>query len=367
MLRAIIVDDESLSVKRLNRILAETGEVTICQTFLSPLAAYEYVRDNPVDVAFLDVSMPEVNGMTLSQRLHELSSGIDVVFVTGYEEYAVEAFDISATDYLLKPVSAERVAKTLRKIRKRSPERQIEPALIIQLFGGLKLYRTTPERSLLKLRSPKTEELFAFLLYKRAVSRDEIIDTLWGEFDSEKASNNLNSHLHYIRKALGDSGLGNCLVADRGEVRIAENGMACDLYAFERLHREIKMQREGRMEKLKQATQLYTGSFLQGKPYEWASQKARRLEQNYVELLELSARLYLEHQQEEAALMAYADILRLDALREDIAYHVIRLLINLGRSSEAVRQYRLLEELLQQELGTRPGRPLREMMHKLNP
>src|SRR4051812_37338698 len=109
MLRAIIVDDEELSVRRLKRILSEYGEIDICHTFLNPLQAYEYVKVNTIDLAFLDISMPEMDGMQLSSLLRELNASIEVVFVTAYDEYAVQAFEMSAMDYLLKPVTAPRL------------------------------------------------------------------------------------------------------------------------------------------------------------------------------------------------------------------------------------------------------------------
>lgn len=365
MLRVIIVDDEQLSLKRLRRILSESGEAMDCQTFQNPLKAYEYAKDNPIDIAFLDISMPEVHGMSLSQQLHELHGALDVVFVTGYEEYALQAFNINATDYLLKPVSAERVRQALDKILRRPRRREELPMLEVRMFGGLKLMHPDPDRKPLKLRSPKTEELFAFLLYKRSVSREEIMDTLWSGFDSGKASNNLNSNLYYIRKAISESGLKVSLLADRKKVQILENSLTCDLYAFEHALREIRLGRDGRKELLKQAAAWYTGPFLKGKAYEWAGTKTRRLEQEYMELLELSAHHYLEQQEMERALQAYDEILRTDALREDIASQALRILIGLGRTSEAIRRYRKLEEVLLQELGTQPAPALREMMHSL--
>ncbi|WP_339312754.1 response regulator [Paenibacillus sp. FSL M7-0896] len=365
MLRVIIVDDEQPSLKRLSRILSESGEVVVCQTFQNPLMAYEYARENPVDIAFLDISMPEVNGMKLSRQLHELYRAMDIVFVTGYEEYALQAFDINATDYLLKPVSAERVRQALDKILRRPIRRQAEPMLEVHMFDGFKLVHPGPDRKSLKLRSPKTEELFAFLLYKRSVSRDEIMDTLWSGLASDKASNNLNSNLYYIRKAISESGLKVCLLAGRNEVQIVENSLSCDLYTFEHALREIRLGRDGRKELLKQAAAWYTGPFLKGKTYEWAGTKTRRLEQDYIELLELAARLYLERHEVEQALQAYDQILLIDALREDITVQVMGLLIGLGRTSEAIRRYRKLEEVLLQELGTQPGAPSREMMHRL--
>lgn len=131
MLRAIIVDDVPLSVKRLAGLLADSGEVDVRRTFLSAGDACEYAKANPIDIAFLDIDMPGMNGMKLSGKLHEIDDAIDVIFVTAHSNYAIQAFDISALDYLLKPVSAQRMSKALEKIRKRhrSAESREDPPI----------------------------------------------------------------------------------------------------------------------------------------------------------------------------------------------------------------------------------------------
>jgi two-component system LytT family response regulator len=150
MLRAIIVDDEELSVKRLKKILSESGEIEICHTFLNPLEALEFVKTNPIHMAFLDISMPEIDGMRLSSLLLDLDASIDVVFVTGYDDYAVQAFDMSALDYLMKPVTAQRMSRTLDKIRKRHRSAAIE--------SSMEVLRRDQDKVPLKLRSPKKSE-----------------------------------------------------------------------------------------------------------------------------------------------------------------------------------------------------------------
>ncbi|MCD9025032.1 response regulator transcription factor [Cohnella silvisoli] len=129
MLRVIIVDDEELSVNRLKRILSESGEIEMCHTFLNPLEAYEFAKTNPIHTAFLDISMPEIDGMRLSSLLIDLDASIDVVFVTAYDDYAVQAFDMSALDYVMKPVTAQRISKTLNKISQRHRNGAVEPTV----------------------------------------------------------------------------------------------------------------------------------------------------------------------------------------------------------------------------------------------
>ncbi|MCZ8517158.1 response regulator transcription factor [Paenibacillus filicis] len=128
MMRALIVDDEQLAVERMETILSAVGDIDICRTSLNPWDAYEYAKTNRIDIAFLDISMPEINGIRLSSLLLDLHPSLDVVFVTGYDNYAVQAFDMGAQDYLIKPVTTERMSKTLDRIRTRHRHETVRPS-----------------------------------------------------------------------------------------------------------------------------------------------------------------------------------------------------------------------------------------------
>ena len=363
MFKAIVVDDEELSVRRLKRLLLESGEVDSCHTFLNPAEAYDFAKANPIDVAFLDISMPDMSGMTLSRQLLELDDSIQVVFATGFENYAVEAFEVNALDYLLKPVSAERLQQTIGKIRRQNVRKTASaPVIEVQLFNGLQLFNRSPEQESIKLRSPKTEELFVYLVCKGPVSRDQIIDALWNGLDPNKATKNLNTNIYYIRKALGDYNLGHVLLTGKTEIRLDANYMHCDLYEFERLLRMVRIDPERNTDLLRQAEVLYTGELLKGKTYDWISEDSRRLERLYTELLETAAKKCLQRGERREALHYYSELVKRDSLRDDIHVEIIRLYLELGRMHEAMLQYRQLEEILLQELGTAPDPQMRETL-----
>ena len=108
-MRAIIVDDEELARCRLTILLEVIEEITLCGSFATALDALNYIEENPVDVIFLDITMPEMDGMEFANLLIDKKSRASVVFVTGYGEYAVEAFELEAVDYLLKPIKMDRL------------------------------------------------------------------------------------------------------------------------------------------------------------------------------------------------------------------------------------------------------------------
>ena len=115
LIRAYVVDDERLAVRRLTRLLTDTGRVAVTGSSSDPEEALSALRDADVDVVFLDIQMPEMNGFQLIERLNR---NIPVVFTTAYDRYALEAFAVNSIDYLLKPVEAARLEKALDKLER---------------------------------------------------------------------------------------------------------------------------------------------------------------------------------------------------------------------------------------------------------
>ena len=119
-MRVILVDDEELALDRLARLLASAEDVEIVGRALDALEAMALIGALSPDVVFLDVEMPSASGLDVVRSLRPPRPRI--VFCTGYDQYAVQAFELNAVDYLLKPVSRERLAETLTRLRARGSE-----------------------------------------------------------------------------------------------------------------------------------------------------------------------------------------------------------------------------------------------------
>ena len=115
-LRVYLVDDVNEANLRLARVLEETGRVEVVGSTTKPLMALAEVPVRDVDVLFVDVEMPELDGFELLKRL---KGNPQIVFVTGHEQYARRAFDERAVDYLMKPVTRERLAQALDSLEAR--------------------------------------------------------------------------------------------------------------------------------------------------------------------------------------------------------------------------------------------------------
>ena len=118
-MRAMIVDDEAPARSELKFLLEETGRLEEIIEATSARDAVEKLMESRVEVLFLDISMPKTNGMQLAEALHKLKNPPQIVFVTAYSEYALDAFGVNAVDYLMKPVETERLEQALDKVEER--------------------------------------------------------------------------------------------------------------------------------------------------------------------------------------------------------------------------------------------------------
>lgn len=116
----MIVDDEAPARSELRFLLEQTGKIASISEASSVRTAIEMLMENRVDVVFLDISMPGASGLQLAEALHKLKNPPSIVFVTAYSDHAVEAFDVDAVDYLLKPVEEARLDQAIEKVLART-------------------------------------------------------------------------------------------------------------------------------------------------------------------------------------------------------------------------------------------------------
>jgi DNA-binding response OmpR family regulator len=204
-MRALIVDDEAPARRRLRAALAELPAVAAVEECAGGREALAAVRRNPPDLLFLDIEMPEVDGLAVAAAARGEQRPA-VVFVTAYEQYAVRAFEMEALDYLLKPFADERVAEAVRRaeaylrfIRRGAP-------LTIDRFGDVSVeyatHRVTRGGRVVDLRPREYELLVALLKRGGAIARrDELLREVWG-YAASVVSRTVDTHVRALRTRL---------------------------------------------------------------------------------------------------------------------------------------------------------------------
>ena len=137
MLTCVIVEDEFPAREELKYFLTKHKEISLEKEFENPIDSLKYLQENKVDVVFLDINMPELDGMSLGKILTKLNPNIKIIFITAYRDYAAEAFEIKAVDYLLKPYSEKRITEVLNNltmIKDNSPTKEVEKINKVTVF-----------------------------------------------------------------------------------------------------------------------------------------------------------------------------------------------------------------------------------------
>lgn len=185
-MKILAVDDEQMQLKLLERSIREASPDCDVYAAGNPADALIWAEENRPDVAFCDIQMPVMNGISLGKELKKLNPKINLVFVTGYyEEYAAEAAPLRYSGYLQKPATAEGVKNELFNLRYPLPKPETQKLLTVQCFGNFEVFANGKP---LPFQRSKTKELFAYLVDRRGaqVNGSEICAALYEDERNEK-------------------------------------------------------------------------------------------------------------------------------------------------------------------------------------
>lgn len=234
-MRIIAVDDEELALEGCINAIKKVEPEARVEGFTSGNEALEKADELKPQIAFLDVEMRTENGVNIAKRLQEKNPEINIVFVTGYSEYMKEAFELYASGYILKPVTAKKVQSEFEHLRfpvvdENTPKTN---KLRVQTFGEFEVF--TESGLPLDFAYTKTRELLAVLIDANGAMRtfDQIMDKIWQDEDDA------GSHRSYLRNLFADmarifaeKGCSQALIRRRGEAGINKQYFECDYFDF---------------------------------------------------------------------------------------------------------------------------------------
>ena len=228
-MNAIVVDDEIYMLETLQEAVNASSDIETVVPFSSCSAALAYATENPIDLAFLDINMRGIGGLGLAEKLLELQPRCKIIFCTGYEEYAVSAFQLHVSGYLMKPITSEAVQKEIDHIK---GVKATEKLLTIQCFGNFEVFYNG---EILPLRRKKARELLAILIDRNGagMTAKQLCTILFPEdTDDTKNAAYLRQLVLDLKNTLKTIQAEEVLRHDTPYYRIDTNLVECDYLSF---------------------------------------------------------------------------------------------------------------------------------------
>lgn len=236
-MNVLCVDDEPIALKEIERLLKMQADVTAFASFDTAEAALAWVRQNRPDAAFLDINLSRMDGLTLAKSLRDVCPDCAVVFVTGYSEYALDAYKIHAEGYLMKPATEADVRRELDfiKARRHTEIPGSDKRVRFQCFGNFEVFvDNTP----LRFERGRTKELLAYLVDRQgaACSMGELMAILFEDApDTLSLRSNLRNLISDLKSTLAKHGADSLMIKEKNALSLNCAQVSCDYYDFLKL------------------------------------------------------------------------------------------------------------------------------------
>ncbi|WP_027398903.1 LytR/AlgR family response regulator transcription factor [Anaerovorax odorimutans] len=195
-MRVILIDDELPALDELSYQLNNFDDVNVIAQFTDPLVALKEVEMMEPDVVFIDIDMPILNGLSFAVEILEHNENLLIIFVTAYNNYALQAFEVNAIDYIVKPVRLSRLTQTVEKLRKMLENNfQTKERLFNQLTDLKKIMNKTSDRLVVFDGENYHFINFNEILYVEAMTKFVAVVTAEGDYTTKKTMKEMDERL----------------------------------------------------------------------------------------------------------------------------------------------------------------------------
>lgn len=227
-MRFLAVDDEPFVLEELKDALESVRPGAEVLGFTKPRMALSAMENQRFDAAFLDIEMGSMTGLELAGKLKRLQPDIHIIFVTGHQEYAVQAFRIHATGYLLKPIRPEDLDRELTFLYGEPDAVKVR----VQTFGSFEVFA---DGKAVKFGRSKSKELLAYLIDRKgaSVTTGEAYAVLFEDAaDTASGKSYFRNIVKDLRDSLKAAGIEDILLRDFNSLAIDPDRLECDYYRF---------------------------------------------------------------------------------------------------------------------------------------
>ncbi|MDT8715086.1 response regulator [Clostridium sp. 19966] len=369
-MRTIIVEDEEPILQLMKIIMSKNKYIDIIGAFTSSEEALKNIIELSPEVVFVDIEMPHMDGMSLAKEIMKFNDDIQIVFVTAYKKYALEAFKVNAVNYILKPITEEELDITVNRLLKKYNVEENKNVAKgknkIFSLGCFKIYGNL-DKEAIKWPTEKTKELFAIFVYMQGKEIDKwrLCDILWPESDPKKAEHNLHSTIYRIKTALKNLGIENVVRYEKGKYSIDFKDFYCDTWDFQAYIDNNPIVNEENIYNYEKNMDKYIGKLFGNEDFGWCIELKEKLERYYAEASKNIAKYYIKKKIYDKAEEYLKKVIKADAFDEEAQELMMMVYFYVRDKTALINHYKSLNTLFKEELGTEPKNSTNELYKSL--
>lgn len=229
----LAADDEQLALDSLSEAITLARPDAELHAFKNPSKLLAFAEKSFCDIAFLDIKMRNITGIELAKELKDIHPDIEIIFVTSYSEYALEAFNLHARGYLIKPVRTEDILEELHNLTKPAP--LPDTHIHAQTFGSFELFI---DGQPLRFKRSRSKEILAYLIDRRGATQTvaEIAAVIFEDKPYDRSmQKQMQVYISELRKSLREQKADHLLLRTRNSLAVDTSAFSCDYYDFIRM------------------------------------------------------------------------------------------------------------------------------------
>ncbi|WP_110932223.1 response regulator [Paenibacillus bouchesdurhonensis] len=362
-MKVILLDDEVIALDYLEHQLMQIPEIEIVGKFSDPALGKKEILNQSIDLVFLDIQLPETDGIQLAEEILQVKPHLKIVFVTGYEAYAVRAFELNALDYLLKPVKLERLMNTIQRIDHSHTAFDLDrlaqqnQSLQIKMLGHFQMILKEKQVPPLRWRTTRAQELFLYMLQCRGqfIRKSTLIELLWPEYEPNRAYSLLYTVIYHIRKTLEQFEDYFSLTNSVDGYVLNLNNVLLDVEEWENFIVSSLPLTSRTITDYVDMMKLFKDDYLKEYDYWWAESERQRLKMLWLRTSFRMAEWYMSNHQQSKAVEKYLEICHQHPIAEEAHFALMKIFASNKNSLAVHRQYRLLVAILLEEFNEQPS------------
>lgn len=362
-MKVILLDDEIIALDYLEHQLMQIPEIEIVGKFSDPALGKKEILNQSIDLVFLDIQLPTMDGIQLAEEILQVKPDLKIVFVTGYEAYAVRAFELNALDYLLKPVKLERLMNTIQRIDRSYTAFDLDrlaqqnQSLQIKMLGHFQMILKEKQLPPLRWRTTRAQELFLYMLQCRGqfIRKSTLVELLWPEYEPNRAYSLLYTVIYHIRKTLEQFEDYFSLTNSVDGYVLNLNNVLLDVEEWENFMMSSLPLKNRTISDYVDMMKLFKDDYLKEYDYWWAESERQRLKMLWLRTSFRMAEWYMSNHQQSKAVEKYLEICHQHPVAEEAHFALMKIFASNKNSLAVHRQYRLLVAILLEEFNEQPS------------